>query len=884
MRKIGLNELREEYLSFFEGKGHLRLPSYSLVPVNDPSILLINAGMTPLKPYFTGHEIPPAGRVTSCQKCIRTPDIDNVGKTSRHGTFFEMLGNFSFGDYFKKEAIPWAWEFLTKVLEIPEEKLFVSVYMDDDEAYDIWCKDVGLPREKIFRMGKEDNFWEHGTGPCGPCSEIYYDRGLDKGCGKEGCKVGCDCDRFIEIWNLVFTQFDRQDDNTYLPLAAKNIDTGMGLERLACVVQQADNIFEADTIRHVLDHVCRVSGAKYTSEGKKDVSIRVITDHSRSASMMVSDGVLPSNEGRGYVLRRLIRRAARHGRLIGIKRVFLPELVNTVIDTSMGAYPHMDEKREYIKKVISNEEEKFYTTIDQGMNILDGYLLELKEKGLSTLTGSMVFKLHDTFGFPVDLTREIAQEYGLCVDEEGFMIEMKKQKEKAREAHFKKEESAWEKDLFPGEHKLFTTQFTGYDKYEDRSVVKYIIHDGILTETAAEGEDAVVVLDRTPFYAESGGQMGDSGVIRGKNFTMEVEDCKKTTDGKFLHIGKITSGMVQLEDAVTAEVDFQKRKSTARNHTVTHILHKALKNVLGDHVNQSGSMVSGSHLRFDFTHFSALSSEQLEAVEQQVNDIIMSDYPVKTQEMPVDDAKREGATALFGEKYGNTVRVVTVGDYSKELCGGTHIGATGEAGLIKIVSEGGIAAGVRRIEALTGTGAISWYKEREMLLKEAAEAVKSTPEDVAAKILHLADELKNTRKELETVKEKIVSGSLDDILRKTQDVNGIKVLAERMDQLDMNGLRNAADTLKNKLGSAVIILASSLGGKVNIIVSATKDAVEKGIHCGKIIGEAAKAAGGGGGGRPDMAQAGGKNVTGINKALEIALEAVRKQGDGFFAS
>jgi|LSQX01.1.fsa_nt_gb alanyl-tRNA synthetase len=875
MQKIGLNELREKFLSFFESKEHLRLPSFSLVPVNDPSILLINAGMTPLKPYFTGQEVPPAKRITTCQKCIRTPDIDNVGLTSRHGTFFEMLGNFSFGDYFKKEAIPWAWEFFVDVLGIHQDRLYVSVYLEDDEAYDIWHHDVGLPKEKIFKMGKEDNFWEHGTGPCGPCSEIYYDRGVDKGCGKEGCTVGCDCDRFIEIWNLVFTQYDRQNDMTYLPLATKNIDTGMGLERIACVMQQVDNIFEVDTIRSVLDQVCRIADVKYGADKKHDVSIRIITDHCRSASMLISDGVLPSNEGRGYVLRRLIRRAARHGRLLGIRETFMADLADMVINNSMDAYPHMASKRDYIKKVITIEEEKFYTTVDQGMTILEQYIQQVKQKSGDTLDGDMVFRLHDTYGFPIDLTREIVQEHGLKVDEDGFVTEMERQKEKAREAHFKKEGSAWEKDLFTGEHKLFTTQFTGYEEYETVGVVKFIVQDGKLAQSAQMDDEVALVLDKTPFYAESGGQTGDTGKITGKNFTMLVSDCRKTVDGKILHVGKIESGMVQIGDTVTAGIDIEKRKSTARNHTVTHILHKALKNVLGDHVNQSGSFVSPERLRFDFTHFSALTDEHLQAVEQQINEVILSDYPVITRIMSADEAKKEGATALFGEKYADEVRVVSVGDYSKELCGGTHIGASGEAGLVKILSESGIAAGVRRIEALTGTEAVNWYREREKLLNQAAEAVKAVPEDVPAKIIGLTDELKGLRKEIEALKTKMVNRSLDTVLEKVQDIEGIQVLCDRMDQLDMNGLRNTADMLKNKLGSAVIILASALDGKVNIIISATKDAVSRGVHCGKIIGEAAKATGGGGGGRPEMAQAGGKDISGIDRALEIAFEKVK---------
>jgi len=880
MHPYGLNELREKFLSFFESKGHLILPSFSLVPENDPSILLINAGMTPLKPYFTGLKVPPSKRVATCQKCIRTPDIDNVGKTSRHGTFFEMLGNFSFGDYFKKEAIPWAWEFMIEVLGIPEDRLYVSVYLDDDEAFDIWHNDVGLPKEKIFRFGKEDNFWEHGTGPCGPCSEIYYDRGADKGCGRESCTVGCDCDRFIEVWNLVFTQYDRQEDMTYLQLKSKNIDTGMGLERLACVVQQVDNIFEVDTIRSLLDQVCDIAGVKYGKDYKKDVSIRVITDHARSATMMVSDGVVPSNEGRGYVLRRVIRRAARHGRLLGIDGLFLAGLADTVINTFKDAYPHMEQKRDYIKKLISVEEEKFNNTLDQGMSILEEFIDSVKQKGSDTIDGEMVFKLHDTYGFPIDLTREIAKEYDLKIDEEGFLAEMKNQKEKAREAHFRKEGSAWEKDLFTGEHKHFATKFIGYTQYEAKATVKYIISDGKLAENAMEGEEVAIVTDVTPFYAESGGQVGDTGIISGENFKMVVTDCKKNSDGKYLHFGKVETGMVQVEDAVELKIDIAKRKSTARNHTTTHILHKALKNVLGDHVNQAGSLVTPDRLRFDFTHFTALSAEQLEEIERQVNDVILSNYPVYIEEMSLDEAKKKGATALFGEKYADTVRVVMVDDYSMELCGGTHISATGEAGLIKIISESSIASGIRRIEALTGTGAVEWYRERERLLNEASMAAKTTPEEISFKITEIADELKKTRRELEELKAKALKNSVNDMIQKAIDVSGIKVLAERMDGLDINELRNTADMLKSKLGSSVVILASGSDGKVSLIISATKDAVERGIHCGKIVGEAAKAAGGGGGGRPDMAQAGGKDVNGIDKAVEIALNKVKESLSG----
>ena len=872
MQKYELNELREMYLSFFESKDHIRLPSFSLVPQNDPSLLLINAGMTPLKPYFTGREVPPGKRVTTCQKCIRTPDIENVGKTARHGTFFEMLGNFSFGDYFKKQAIPWAWEFMTKVLEIPEDRLYVSIYEEDDEAFDIWNKDVGLSPDRIFRMGKEDNFWEHGTGPCGPCSEIYFDRGADKGCGEPDCKVGCECDRFIEVWNNVFTQFDKQADGTYLELASKNIDTGMGLERLACVMQDVDNIFEVDAIRAILDHVCLIANVSYGKEYKKDVSIRVITDHTRSVTMMVSDGILPSNEGRGYVLRRLLRRAARHGRLLGINRMFLSEIVDTVIDCFGKAYPNLVEKQDYIKKVISLEEERFYTTVDQGMVILEDYMRQVRESGSNQLTGEMVFKLHDTFGFPMDLTREIASENSLSIDEAGFQNEMKIQKNKAREAHKSKEGSAWEKDLFANTDKTATTQFIGYEQNSGEATVQFIILNEELAEGAQQDDAITMVLDKTPFYGESGGQTGDTGTIGNDNFKMEVYDCKKTTDGKFLHIGKVINGGVQVGEKVTVSIDIQRRTATARNHTTTHLLHRALKNVLGDHVNQAGSMVNPERLRFDFTHFSAMTQDQIEAVENEVNEKILDNLCVSTNVMNADEAKKSGATALFDEKYGDVVRVVSAGDYSKELCGGTHLSSTGEAGLIKILSESGISAGVRRIEALTGFNAINYYKEKENLLKHASEAAKSSVDDIVKKIENLFDEIKTSKKELEDINSKMVNSSLDSFILNGKTVKGMKIVAAKLKGLDMNALRNASDTLKNKIGSGVVILVAEKDDKVNLIVSATKAAVDAGIHCGNIIKEAAVACGGGGGGRPDMAQAGGKDPSCIDKALEIAKE------------
>ncbi len=885
MKKLGLNEIRERYLKFFESKDHLRLPSFSLVPHNDPSILLINAGMTPLKPYFTGLEVPPHNRVTTCQKCIRTPDIENVGKTARHGTFFEMLGNFSFGDYFKKEAIPWAWEFFTEVMEIPADRLYVSVYEEDDEAYDIWNKDMELAPDRIVRMGKEDNFWEHGTGPCGPCSEIYYDRGADKGCGRPDCKVGCDCDRYIEIWNLVFTQFNKEEDGSYSKLKKKNIDTGMGLERLATVMQGVNNLFEVDTIRNILEYVCQKAGVEYESGVKEasssssstDVSIRVITDHIRSTTMMVSDGILPSNEGRGYVLRRLLRRAARHGRLIGIEGSFLYDVAQVVIRESKEAYPELAEKADYICKVIKIEEERFAITIDQGLTILNDFIAEVKAGGGKVLPGNMAFKLHDTFGFPLDLTREIAEEAGLKIDEDGFRAEMGEQKKKAREALKSKVSSAWGQDMTAGLDKSLKTEFTGYECFENKTNILYIISDGAQVENAQQGDEVTVILDKTPFYAESGGQVADTGVISTKTGTVKVNDCRKTAEGLYLHIGTVDVGIIEKGTAATASIDVERRMATARNHTTTHLLQKALRNVLGEHVTQAGSYVDSERLRFDFHHFSAMTKEELKLAELEVNKKILEDLTVNIREMPVDEAKKEGAMALFGEKYGSIVRVVKTGEYSTELCGGTHLKHTAQAGLIKILSESGVAAGVRRIEALTGQNAISYFNDKENQLNDVAGALKAAPQDTLRKAEAISADLKAALKEIEQLKDKLVSGSFDDVLDKAADINGIRAVAARFDQLDMDALRNTCETLRSKLGSGVVVLASAFGGKVSFVAMATKDAVEHGAHCGNIIREAAKAAGGGGGGRPDMAQAGGKDVGKIDEALKCAMEAIKTQ-------
>lgn len=874
MQKLGLNEIREKYLSFFESKGHLRLPSFPLVPQKDASLLLINSGMAPLKPYFTGKEEPPQKRVTTCQKCIRTPDIENVGKTARHGTFFEMLGNFSFGDYFKKEATAWAWEFITEDLKLPVDRLYVSIYQEDDEAFEIWSRDVGVPADRIVRMGKKDNFWEIGTGPCGPCSEIYFDRGADKGCGSSDCVVGCDCDRYIEFWNLVFTQFNRDEEGNYTKLAKPNIDTGMGLERLACIMQDVNNLFEVDTVRNVLRYICKIAGVEYGKSEKTDVSIRVITDHIRSTTMLVSDGVIPSNEGRGYVLRRLLRRAARHGKLLGVKGQFLYDVAMVVIKESKEAYPELDKKSEYIQKVIRIEEEKFQTTIDQGLNILNDFIVETKEQKAGVLPGDKVFKLHDTYGFPLDLTREIAEENGLTIDEEGFKKYMKEQKDIARGAQKNKDGAGWDENIYQKLDKTQKTEFVGYSHNEANAEIVYIIKDDEVVSNAQEGDHITVILDKTPFYGESGGQVGDTGKLEAVNGVVNINDCKKTPDGKFLHIGVVEQGLIETKSIVSAKVDNKRRLAIARNHTTTHLLQRALRDTLGSHVAQAGSLVEPDRLRFDFSHFSAISTDDLKRIEKEVNDKILENIEVDAGEMPIDEARKLGATALFGEKYGNIVRVVRIGGYSMELCGGTHLSSTSQAGLVKILGESGVAAGVRRIEALTGASAIEYYNEKEQLLNDVASALKTNPHDSVKKIEALSNELKNSEKEIEQLRNKLVSGSLDDVMSKVVDVKGVKVLTARFDQLDMEGLRNTADMLKNKLETGIIVLSTGYGDKVNFVVSVTEDVIDKGAHAGNIIREVAKIAGGGGGGRPDMAQAGGKDVSKINEALQTAVKII----------
>lgn len=868
MEKLSLNVLRKKFLDFFESKEHLVVPSFSLVPENDPSILLINAGMTPLKAYFTGTKKPPSYRMASCQKCLRTLDIDSVGITDRHGSFFEMLGNFSFGDYFKKEAISWAWEFFTEVLLIPQELLSVTVYLEDDEAYDIWRDIVGLPESKVTRLGKNDNFWEHGTGPCGPCSEIFFDRGARYGCKDPNCAPGCDCDRFIEVWNLVFTQFDRQENGGYIPLAMKNIDTGMGLERLACVMQGVDNLFEVDTILSTLNKTCEIAGVNYKTDGKKDISIRLITDHVRSAVMMVSDGVIPSNEGRGYVLRRLLRRAARHGRLLGIKGIFMNEIVKVVIKESGGAYPDLIARHEYIEKVIGIEEERFQSTVDQGLNILNGILDDLDESEVKVISGSEIFKLHDTFGFPNELTAEIAAERGITMDNAGFEQEMQKQKEMARNAQKAEDgSSAWggdEEDLFEG---INASVFTGYDCLAEKSIIQKIAINNMTAEIA---------LDKTPFYAESGGQIGDIGYIKSKNgFNMQVDGCIKTHSGVHVHIGKIISGSASEGEEVLAEVDKESRKATERNHTATHILQYALRKVLGGHVAQAGSHVGPDRMRFDFTHFSAMTPEEILEVENLVNEKIMEDDGIDTELMKIDEAREKGAMALFGEKYGKTVRVVSTGEFSMELCGGTHLTHTSSAGLFVIVSESGVAAGVRRIEGLTGKVAIAYLKEKREKLSEVADLVKSTDSEAPIKVDKLQKELKSAKKEIEELKKKAAAGSASDVFDKPELFNGTNIIISEVPDADMNALRAMCDAAREKYEDCVILLLSG-SDKVNCAAAATSKAVAKGIHCGKLIGQVAKIVGGGGGGRPDMAQAGGKDASKIVEALKTAKELIKE--------
>ncbi|MBO4946919.1 MAG: alanine--tRNA ligase [Lachnospiraceae bacterium] len=877
MKSYGVNELRKMFLEFFESKGHLKMKSFSLIPHNDNSLLLINSGMAPLKPYFTGQEIPPRRRVTTCQKCIRTGDIENVGKTARHGTFFEMLGNFSFGDYFKNEAIEWSWEFLTQVVGIDENRLYPSIYQDDDEAFEIWHKKIGIPEDRIFRFGKEDNFWEHGAGPCGPCSEIYYDRGEKYGCGKPGCTVGCDCDRYMEVWNNVFTQFENDGNGNYTELIQKNIDTGMGLERLAVVVQDVDSIFDVDTLQALRNKVCEFAGVSYKEDEAKDVSIRLITDHIRSATFMISDGIMPTNEGRGYVLRRLIRRAARHGRLLGIDGTFLAKLSETVIEGSKDGYPELDEKREFIFNVLQQEEAKFNKTIDQGLSILASMEEELAAKNAKVLVGADAFKLYDTYGFPLDLTKEILEEQGYEVDEEGFKTAMDEQRKAAREARKTTNYMGADATVYDEIDPAITSEFIGYDRLTAESRVTVLTTDTEITEAIVDGQHGTVIVEQTPFYATMGGQEGDTGIISTADGEFKVEETIKLKGGKIGHVGTMTRGMLKTGDTVTLQVCTKGRADTCKNHSATHLLQKALKTVLGSHVEQKGSLVTPDRLRFDFAHFSPMTQEEIEQVEKIVNDEIQAALPVVTKVMPIEEAKKTGAMALFGEKYSDNVRVVSMGDFSIELCGGTHVANTGNIMTFKILSEAGVAAGVRRIEALTGEGVFKYYKKLEQELNEAAQIVKATPATLTEKLNHLMTEIKDLTSENESLKSKLAKDSLGDVASQVTEIQGIKFLATAVEDVDMNGLRDLGDQLKTQLGEGVVVLASAKDGKVNLIVMATDQAMKQGAHAGNLIKAIAPCVGGGGGGRPNMAQAGGKNPSGIQEALAKAKEVLTEQ-------
>ncbi len=876
-RPFGVNELREAFLSFFESKGHLRLKSFSLVPHNDNSLLLINSGMAPLKPYFTGQEIPPRTRVTTCQKCIRTGDIENIGKTDRHGTFFEMLGNFSFGDYFKTEAIHWSWEFLTGIVKLDPERLYPSIYQDDDEAFAIWNEQVGIPAERIFRFGKEDNFWEHGSGPCGPCSEIYYDRGEKYGCGKPGCTVGCECDRYIEVWNNVFTQFDNDGHGNYTELEHKNIDTGMGLERLGVVIQDVDSLFTIDTNRALLQRVCDLAHKEYKADHETDISLRIVTDHIKSCTFMISDGIMPSNEGRGYVLRRLLRRAARHGRKLGIEGKFLANLSSTVIELSKGGYPELDEKKAMIFKVLTEEEDKFNKTIDQGLEILADMEQEMAAAGETTLSGRNAFKLYDTYGFPLDLTKEILEEKNLSVDEDGFAASMKEQKEKARKARKTTNYMGADVTVYQSIDPAITTVFTGYDKLEGQTKISVLTTEDEIVEALTDGQKGTVIVDETTLYATMGGQQGDTGLITGANGEFKVEDTIKLQGGKVGHVGVMVSGMLQTGETVTTKANEAQRMATAKNHSATHLLHKALRTVLGTHVEQAGSLVTEDRLRFDFTHFSAMTAEELKQVEDMVNAEIQASLPVVTQVMSLEDAKKTGAMALFGEKYGEQVRVVKMGDFSTELCGGTHVANTNSITCFKILSEAGIAAGVRRIEALTSQGLMNFYQEEERELHQAAKTAKTTPAGLTAKIETMMEEIKALHAENEKLKNKLAKDSLGDVMNQVKEVKGVKLLASKADGADMNGLRNLGDQLKEKLGDGVIVLASVVDGKVNLMATATDAAMKHGAHAGNLIKGIAALVGGGGGGRPNMAQAGGKNPAGVDAALAEAEKVLEGQ-------
>lgn len=877
MEKMGLNEIRSKFLEFFESKGHYVANSYSLVPNNDKSLLLINSGMAPLKNYFSGVEVPPNVRMCTSQKCIRTGDIENVGITARHATFFEMMGNFSFGDYFKRESIKWGWEFVTEWLNIPEDKIWVTVYEEDDDSYDIWAKEMNFPEERMVRLGKDDNFWEIGTGPCGPCSEIYFDRGEEYGCDNPDCKPGCDCDRYLEFWNHVFTQFDRDEEGNYSLLESKNIDTGMGLERMGCIMQGVDTIFEVDTIKSILEAVEKLTGVKYGENPKNDISLRIITDHIRAVTFLVSDGVLPSNEGRGYVLRRLLRRAARHGKLLGVKELFLQKLIDEVIKVNDKAYPVLVEKESYIKKVVGIEEEKFNETIDQGTEILNSYIEVLKSEGKTVLSGQEAFKLYDTYGFPIDLTKEILEEEHLSVDEEAFNEEMEKQKERARNARGNMDGESWKEDPLSKLETTVDSIFNGYSEIYGEGTIEAIVKDDELVQSAKEGDKVSIVLDNTTFYPEGGGQVGDCGLITNENLVVEVLNTKKGANNSIKHIGIIKSGKISNGDKVKTLVDREIRMSAARNHSATHLLHKALKEVLGDHVNQAGSLVTPERLRFDITHFEAISNEELKVIEEKVNNVILSSLDIKCDTMNIKEAKEKGATALFGEKYGDEVRVVSMGDYSTELCGGTHLTNTSQVGMFKILSEGGVAAGVRRIEAITGKAVYEYLKERDGIISEVCVNLKSKEDNLIQRISSLLEENKNLSKELHDMKAKMSLQSADSIFDSKVEVNGVNLITNKFEGMDMDTLRETADNLRDKLGSGVVVLANVVDDKVNFVVTATKDVLDKGIHSGNIVREVAKIAGGKGGGRPNMAQAGASDVSKVDQALSYASEVIKTQ-------
>jgi len=877
MQKLGLNEIRKRFLSFFESKGHLIMPSFSLIPEKDKSLLLINSGMAPLKPYFTGQEKPPRARVATCQKCVRTPDIDRVGKTARHGTFFEMLGNFSFGDYFKSEAISWAWEFVTVNLQLPIDRLWVSIYQDDNEAHDIWTKNIGLSGDRVVKLGKEDNFWEIGVGPCGPCSEIYYDRGKDKGCLSEDCKVGCDCDRFVEFWNLVFTQFNKDEQGNYNKLPNPNIDTGMGLERISAIMQGVDTLFDVDTIKSIIGSISGISGVYYGMDNKSDISLRVIADHARGIVFMISDGILPSNEGRGYVLRRILRRAAHHGRTLGIDRPFLTEIAQSVICESSEAYNELKHKEEYILKVVNIEENKFKETIEQGLVILNGFIDKMKKNSVMVLNGKDAFKLYDTYGFPFDLTKEILAEHNLFVDEQTFSENMKNQRDRARSAQMKTDFMGIEGSNYQLIDKNISTCFKGYNLLETESRVESIIKGEVYTDTAFEGDEVFIVLDNTPFYGESGGQAGDRGKLISEELQVCINDTKKAYGDHIVHTGIIEKGILRKGDTVLAAVDKESRMAIARNHTATHLLHRALKKILGEHAEQAGSMVDKDRLRFDFRHFTALTDQEIEAIERLVNERIMECLPVELLELSFDEARQLKAIALFGEKYGEVVRVVRISDYSTELCGGTHLRNTGQAGFFRIIAESGIAAGIRRIEAVTGWNSYDYALSREHKMSEVSAILKTTPSDLEKRAISLVKQVKELEKDIEILKGSILANVVDNLLVLRKEMGELSYVFARVDGYDVVDLRNIADRLKDRIGQVVVVLAAFKESKVHFVGGTTGENVSKGVHVGKLIGEIAKIADGGGGGRAEMAQAGAKDPSKISEAFLQAEAILAKQ-------